>query len=54
MNPDPRPSSDRAPAPAINYFKLTLCLLAAIAFWQVVEHWDDFKAGYTAGYHAER
>jgi hypothetical protein len=50
MNPDPRPTPAPVAPPAINYLKLTLSLMAVVLFAEFIDHWDDFKAGFTAGY----
>lgn len=53
MNPTPpAPSTPppATPAPAINYLKLTLSLMAVVLFWSFIEHWDDVKTGFMAGW----
>lgn len=52
MSTDPSHStpsnSTPAPAPTINYLKLTLSLMAAVVFHNIIENWDAFKAGFNA------
>lgn len=43
---------DQPPVATINYLKLTLSLMTVVFFWEFIEHWPEFKAGFRDGYHS--
>ena len=43
---------NQPPVATINYQKLMRSLMVVVSFFEFIEHWPEFKAGFRDGYHS--